>query len=165
MKKFIPSLFAVCTIVLSSCTPSVDDVAAKLEKGEKLDDREYAVLLEYTEKSYVAINDSILKYEGDNMAVLKSLQAFSIDNPNSNAIGKEFLSLDPATLNDDNKALYDRAKRACEVAFENLNKISNVNVVPGEARGSAPAESPAPASLADTATNSTTPRKLAAPAK
>lgn len=159
MKKFIPSLFAVCAIVLSSCTPSVDDVAAKLEKGEKLDDREYAVLLEYTEKSYVAINDSILKYEGDNMAVIKSLQAFSIDNPNSNAIGKEFLSLDPATLNADNKALYDRAKRACEVAFENLNKISNVNVVPGEAQASAPA------SLSDTTTHPTTPRKLASPAK
>lgn len=125
MKKFIPFMFAAAALLLASCSPKPEDVAQKISKGESLDQHDYTVMLESTHQLLNQMNDSVDKYGDDLNGLVTSMFLLNQNSPLEVIFIKQLMETDPATLDEENRKLYDAVAKVQANLGERLEVIAS----------------------------------------
>lgn len=110
----LPALIAVVMVIMTGCRPSPQKLAEKMANGETLSEKEYTEVFEYTLGVLDVINDSITAHKGDFRATVNAMKSISQEYPESDIIVKKLMTMDPETLDEKNRALYDKLMAGIE---------------------------------------------------
>lgn len=116
-------MFAAAAFVLTACAPKPQEVAEKIANHEELSQKDYTVMLESARQMINQMSDSLDKYQKDKQALAAALFAMSSDKQNEFLFAQEFLNLDPETLDEENRRLYDGLKKESSVLTERLQEL------------------------------------------
>lgn len=114
MKKILPAIIVAIVMILTGCRPTPQKLAEKMASGEPLSEKEYTQVLEYTLDVLDVINDSIDAHKGDFKGMVTALKSVSAAYPESDIIVRNLRGTDPSTLDEQNRALYEKLMAGIE---------------------------------------------------
>ena len=110
MKKcFTLLLAAVMMAVMSSCRPSVDDVASKIVENQELTSAEYEVIIDYMLDAMNELSDSTEVYKDSPTQLLQSMMRMSQEYEYNNIVLGKLLEVDTTKLEKPVLAKYKKA--------------------------------------------------------
>ncbi|MDE6006634.1 MAG: hypothetical protein K2G67_03680 [Muribaculaceae bacterium] len=114
MKRLLPALIAASMLVITSCSPTPQKIAEKMANGETLTEKEYTVVMDHSLDVVNEVNDSLIAHKGDFKAMVATLQAIVEANPETEIIITRLQKTDPTTLDEKNRALYEKLMAGVE---------------------------------------------------
>lgn len=120
MKRVLPAFAVAMLMILTGCRPSPEKLAEKMASGEQLSEKEYTQVLEYTLDVLDVINDSIDAHKGDFRGMVRSIKTIAATYPESDIIVKRLQMTDPSTLDEKNRALYEKLMKGIDQMGESM---------------------------------------------
>lgn len=127
MRRILPILFALATLALASCRPSVQDVTNKIAEDKELSQADYTVALEQCTDVMQSLSDSLDKYKENPEALVPAMRALAMAHPEVNLLQHAIETADTAQFDKDNRALY--------LKFEKMYEANTVRIQELIARG------------------------------
>ena len=124
MKKcFTLLLAAVMMAVMSSCRPSIDDVASKIVENQELTSAEYEVIIDYMLDAMNELSDSTEVYKDSPTQLIQSMMRMSQEYEYNNIVLGKLLEVDTTKLE---KPVLAKYKKAMLLHAENEKALKKV---------------------------------------
>lgn len=133
MKKIATLMCAALALLMTACAPTPEDVAKKISEGSELSQTDYRVMLESSRQAISQAVDTLNKYadiDGSRRQLMDALLILQDQEyPYQTLFTQELDKIDPTTLDEENKKLYDGAIKDRDMLVERLSQA--FNVIPG----------------------------------
>lgn len=130
MKKIATLMCAALALLMSACAPTPEDVAKKISEGSELSQTDYRVMLESSRQAISQALDTLNKYadiDGSRRQLMDALLILQDQEyPYQTLFTQQLDRIDPATLDDENKKLYEGAIKDKDLFVARISEVLNV---------------------------------------